>query len=134
MSYETTHGHFFADKTKLVHHERKINMLHFDQLWLLGYEDVDMLYRRKRMLEPLDIVPRKELDGYFLIDLVHQKYQHIAEIFNCLDLILKWDLIEKNLLDYLLRLSINRVFSMALKKWPIAFIPPPVSNVKQLFF
>lgn len=62
-SYETTNSVSFqkTNTPKPKHHKEQ----YADQLWYLGYEDKDMLYRRQKLLAPLSVAPRLDVDGYF---------------------------------------------------------------------
>ncbi|KAJ3302942.1 hypothetical protein HDV03_004454 [Kappamyces sp. JEL0829] len=63
LSYETTQKSSYFDKSKVLKYRSLAKETYEDKLWFLGFEDYDMLYRRKKLLSPLSVRARKDIDG-----------------------------------------------------------------------
>ncbi|KAI8929151.1 hypothetical protein BC831DRAFT_19244 [Entophlyctis helioformis] len=54
----------FTNKSNEVAERRLRSRIELrDHVWFLGYENADLLYRRKRLLDPLTVEPRTSVDG-----------------------------------------------------------------------
>ncbi|KAJ3321368.1 hypothetical protein HDV06_004353 [Boothiomyces sp. JEL0866] len=61
--YETTHSTSFVDKTFILKDRQSPIRDYSDQIWYLGYEDTDMIYRRKKLLSPINLKNNPKIDG-----------------------------------------------------------------------
>eukprot|EP00842_Homolaphlyctis_polyrhiza_P000413 jgi/Hompol1/1372/HPOL_005582-RA len=62
-TFVSTNQADFTDKSKEVARRHRHGIELRDHVWFLGFEDADVLYRRKRFLEPTSVSQRKEVDS-----------------------------------------------------------------------
>ncbi|KAI8894567.1 hypothetical protein BC833DRAFT_623841 [Globomyces pollinis-pini] len=62
-TFDTTFRTSFTDKTSGFKNRQKPALKGVDHIWALGFEDTHLLYRRKKLLAPLSVIPQKEVDG-----------------------------------------------------------------------